>query len=154
MVARKRSTPAFRLFDFHPICSGIKAGAYARLRAALEQAVNAEKRHADFSEIRRCFREGDELLRWLLPTSDKDIHDKAVVDVVSAILNQPNLSPSIKAECIRLAPRRPRGRPSERKLRAVYALEAKLARPEATWEANRGPACVHAQSEAVTISTA
>ena len=135
MTARKRKTLAVRLFDEHRFCAAaIEAAAFARLEAARRLSLNSQDREHQRAAIQRMFREGRKLLGWLSQPSDMDRRDRALVRVLSLILTQPKLTAKFKADCIRTAPRRPRGRPPERKLRAVYALETKLARPEATWE--------------------
>src|SRR5271167_4042190 len=132
MAARRRTTLALRLFNLHPIYRGIEARAYSRMRFAFEAAMSPSKWQLDKKDVQRLFSDGRTLLGWLLQPADMNRRDEVLVAAVSRVLELPNLTPRMKAYCIRFAPRRPLGRPSELKLRAVYALEARLARPHAT----------------------
>jgi hypothetical protein len=78
-------------------------------------------------------REGRELLGWLRgPLSDRQ-RDESVLRIVQQLISRTGLSPEQKIEGLRVVLKRPRGRPADSRYLAVIALEAKVARPEATW---------------------
>jgi hypothetical protein len=131
---------ASRLFNLHPIYRGIEAATYSRLKLALHLAADPQTRDARIENIRRCFREGGELLRWLLSPRSETARDEIVSGMIKQVLAS-TLPAGKQVEAARIALKRPRGRPQETRKLAVYALEAKLARPEATWEQITAPAC-------------
>jgi hypothetical protein len=133
MNARKRKPLAARLFGEHPIRRGIEAGAYAHLETARRLSLNPQERERQIATIRRMFRDGRELLGWVLPPLSERGRSEVVLGVVKKMISLAPLPPEQKVEGLRLATKRPRGRPADSKYLAVYALEAKLARPESKW---------------------
>lgn len=134
MSARKRTTLAARLFDLHPIYGGIEAGALAKVHVAMDMAMDPREREAHKTMIQRMFRDGRELFDWIHHPLEERERSEVTLRALRTVIDHSNLSPRQKLEYLRTAVGRPRGRPSELKLLAVYALEAKLARPEATWD--------------------
>jgi hypothetical protein len=134
MSARKRTTSAARLFDLHPIYGGIEAGAFARVRIAMDMVMDPRKREAQKATIQGMFRDGRELFGWIHRRLEERERSEVTLRALSTMIDHSNLSPEQKFKYLRAAVRRPRGRPSELKLLAVYALETKLARPEANWD--------------------
>ncbi len=133
MAARRRTTLAVQFFDLHPIRRGLKAGAFVYLQDAVRLAVDPQSRALRRADIKQCFHRGSELLRWLRPSlRSKQESDELSASVLGHI-SQSDLPPELKLKFASLVGRRPRGRPQESKSLAVTALEAKLARPEATW---------------------
>jgi hypothetical protein len=134
MNARKRKPLAVRLFDEHPIYRGIEAGAYAHFEAAMRLSLNSKNLEHQRVTIQRMFRDGRELLSWLRRPLGRPARSEVVLSTITKIISQATLPPEQKEECVRLAMKRLRGRPAESKYLAVSALEAKLARPDLTWE--------------------
>ena len=134
MNARRRKSLAARLFDQHPIHRGIEAGAFARLEAARRLCLNSQERKRKSATVQRMLREGRELLSWLQPPLSERERSEVVLSTIMKVISRETLVPEQKTEILRLATKRPRGRPADSKYLAVCALETKLARPEATWE--------------------
>jgi hypothetical protein len=132
--ARKSKPPAARLFDEHPIRRGIEAGAFAYLQAAFRLAINSQDREHQSTKIQRMLRDGWELLGWVTPPLRRHARSQVDLRMIEKMISHTALPPEQKIQGIRLVTKRPLGRPAESKYLAVCALEAKVARPEATWE--------------------
>src|SRR5216683_2491839 len=134
MHARKRTTLAVRLFDLHPIYRGIEAGAFAHFQVALSMALDPQTRETQRATIQRMFHDCSELLGWIRrPLGDRE-RNEVVLSLIEKVLSNLTMSPEQKVTFIELSTKRPRGRPSDSKHLAVYALEVKAVRPVTKWE--------------------
>jgi hypothetical protein len=117
----------------HPLYRGIQAGSLAHTQVAVRMALDSQTREAQKETIRQMFRDGSKLLSWVLPPIGEGERNESILWAVNSLL-QSTLPREKKIECLQHGAKRPRGRPSDSRLWAVYALEVKAVRPETKWE--------------------
>ena len=134
MAARKRKSSAARGFDAHPVRLGVEAGAYACFQAALELMHSSQGAERDNSTIRKLFRDGRDLFRWLSPPFTDLQRKESVLSTARKLLSHESLSVELKMKGLQTITKSPRGRPADSKHSVIFALEAKLAFPEMGWK--------------------
>jgi hypothetical protein len=137
-IARSLEPVICELRQQHPIQADIMSGVFHRVLEATS-ALGLNLAPQEFREkVERLLTEANELGAWLVDPEKQPSASEIEADIdswVNSYVSSGFKAVGQYAELLRKAwARRPRGRPSTRRVAAVRALEAKLADPTLNWD--------------------